>query len=222
MSDINQHDGAGELSATAPASIGEALRALPQATPPAGGWAEMALKIRDSGLGARDSGVRRMSRRNYWPVGIAAALVLAISAATYFRLHPTQNPLGETSSQTAATQPAAAASSVYDAANSTYPHDAKPDQSAQLAALQSRSRDLEQWLRDTGRAALPQSPQDLAASAEIEDMIGFVDVQLGATNPGDANTTLPLWQRRVALLEDLSTLRYSANAAQFQSGLAAN
>ena len=87
--------------------------------------------------------------------------------------------------------------------------------------MQTRSRELEKWLRDTGAASAPQSSQDLAASAEIEDMIGLVDVQLGATDSTDA-AALPLWRRRVALLEDLSTLRYSANALSLRNGIAAN
>jgi hypothetical protein len=51
------------------------------------------------------------------------------------------------------------------------------------------------------------SGQDLAAATEIEDMIGMVDVQLGAQQ---SNGGLPLWRHRVALLEDLTVLRYSS------------
>ena len=48
--------------------------------------------------------------------------------------------------------------------------------------------------------------QDLAAATEIENLIGLVDVELSAPREmPDAD----LWQRRVALLEDLSALRYS-------------
>ena len=78
---------------------------------------------------------------------------------------------------------------------------------AQLAALQQRSQALEHWLHETARAAAPLSGQDLAAATEIEDMIGLVDVQLGAQTRND---DLPLWRHRVALLEDLTVLRYSS------------
>ena len=53
-------------------------------------------------------------------------------------------------------------------------------------------------------------------------MIGLVDVQLGAADPADANATLSLWRRRVALLEDLSTLRYSTNALSLRGRVAVN
>jgi hypothetical protein len=48
------------------------------------------------------------------------------------------------------------------------------------------------------------------AAVEVEDLIGLVDLQLGgARAPTDA---LPLWRQRVALLEDLATIRGSAFA----------
>lgn len=75
----------------------------------------------------------------------------------------------------------------------------------QLAAAQTRSQALERWLRDTRHAASPLPSQDLVAASEIENLIGLVDVEL-ASAPVRA---LPLWQRRVALLEDLTALRYS-------------
>ena len=86
--------------------------------------------------------------------------------------------------------------------------------------MQSRSHALEHWLRETGGDSAPQSAQDLAASAEIEDMIGMVDVQLADQSEDDAS--LPLWRRRVALLEDLTTLRYGANLNHFKAGLLAS
>ncbi len=48
------------------------------------------------------------------------------------------------------------------------------------------------------------------AAVEVEDLIGLVDVQLGATR-GDADA-LPLWRQRVALLEDLATIRVNRYA----------
>ena len=48
------------------------------------------------------------------------------------------------------------------------------------------------------------------AAVEVEDLIGLVDLQLGGAHaPTDA---LPLWRQRVALLEDLATIRGSAFA----------
>jgi hypothetical protein len=77
---------------------------------------------------------------------------------------------------------------------------------AALAQLQQRSRALERWLRQTRHDAAPLPGQDLAAAAEIENLIGLVDVELAAPRQTHA---LALWQRRVGLLEDLTALRYS-------------
>ena len=224
MSDRTQPHGAGELNAPAPTSLAEALRALPPLAPPADAWAEMAQKLaREPAPAARrPATVLRDARRYIWPIGIAAALVLATSAVTALRMQHPQELEHAEAAQVAATESGAAASSVHNVANSTNSHDASSTAAADLATLQSRSRSLERWLRDTGAASAPQSTQDLAASAEIEDMIGLIDVQLGAADPADANAELPLWRRRVALLEDLSTLRYSANALSLRNGIAVN
>jgi len=213
------------LNASVPVSLAEALRALPPLAPPADTWTEMAQKLARAPLQAGSASTARRARHRIWPIGIAAALVLAFSAAAVLRmqqLQRTQELERAETAQVAATESGAAASSVHNVANSTNSHDASPTVAADVAALQLRSRSLERWLRDTGAASAPQSTQDLAASAEIEDMIGLVDVQLGATDPADANAALSLWHRRVALLEDLSTLRYSANALSLRNGIAVN
>jgi hypothetical protein len=79
--------------------------------------------------------------------------------------------------------------------------------SEQLDVLRRRSESLEHWLRFSDTINSARNAQDLVASSEIEDMIGLVDVQLGAQS--DAATALPLWRQRVALLEDLTALRYT-------------
>lgn len=79
----------------------------------------------------------------------------------------------------------------------------------ELDALRTRSRTLERWIAAVAARA-PQSSRDLMAAVEVEDLIGLVDLQLsGARAPSDA---LPLWRQRVALLEDLATIRGSAFA----------
>lgn len=80
------------------------------------------------------------------------------------------------------------------------------DTNGRLAALQARSRELEQWLHETAGAGTPMPGNDLAASGEIESLIGVVDVELTAPKQHDEEK---LWQRRVHLLEDLTALRYS-------------
>ena len=83
------------------------------------------------------------------------------------------------------------------------------DDRNQLTALQSRSRELEQWLHQTAGAAAPLPGQDLAAAMEIENLISVVDVQLTAPDQSNARDEEKLWRRRVDLLEDLTALRYS-------------
>ena len=79
----------------------------------------------------------------------------------------------------------------------------------ELDALRTRSQTLERWIAAVAARA-PQSSRDLMAAVEVEDLIGLVDLQLGGAHaPTDA---LPLWRQRVALLEDLATIRGSAFA----------
>jgi hypothetical protein len=221
MSDQIQKNAPGELNSATPITLGDALRALPQLAPEQTTWAEMAARLAREPKIVNQQPPRR-SRRYVWPIGIAAALVLGFSATTVLRMQSAQRAPLDVATDTAATESGSGASSVHNAANSTNSHESPSTPTASLAYLQTRSRALELWLRETSAASAPQSAQDLAASAEIEDMIGLVDVQLGAVDADDSNATLPLWRRRVALLEDLSTLRYSANALSLHNGIAAN
>jgi hypothetical protein len=180
-------------------SLADALRALPLATPDRDGWPVLA---------ARFAVPAARRRRNLaLPLGLAAACVLAVLVAA------TMRPAAPPANTQAATGTPIAASSVGNSANVNKSNmgnatitQVQSTDDAPLAAAQLRSQALERWLRDTGAAASPLRGQDLAAAAEIENLIGFVDVELAAPRQIDA---LPLWQRRVALLEDLTTLRYS-------------
>jgi hypothetical protein len=182
----------------------EALRALPQVAPAQSAWPQLAAELAAQGR-ARD---RVSPRRRYFvPAAIAAAILLAVIAAPL--LLQLRSPQPSALGAQPATVAQLAASSSTNAANTTNATNPQTaaDAGAQLAALQQRSQELEHWLRETNRAAAPLSGQDLAAATEIEDMIGMVDVQLGAQQ---SNGGLPLWRHRVALLEDLTVLRYSS------------
>ena len=182
----------------------EALRALPQVAPAQSAWPQLAAQLVAQG-GARD---RASPRRRYFiPAAIAAGIALAAIATPL--LLQLRNPQPSAPSPQLATVSQATASSSTNApntANATNPQTGT-EAGAQLAALQQRSQELEYWLRETTRAAAPLSGQDLAAATEIEDLIGMVDMQLGAQQ---SNGGLPLWRHRVALLEDLTVLRYSS------------
>jgi hypothetical protein len=183
-----------DRNATNQLSLGDALRALPLAAPDRDVWAALAAQ-----LAPRPRLTSR--RRHAIPLAIAAG-VLALAAALIVRHSHT----AVADVATIAQAPASTVANDTNVANATNEQNAATDGEAQLVVLESRSQELERWLSDTRGAATPLPAQDLAAAAEIEDLIGLVDVELAAA-PRDRS--LDLWHHRVALLEDLTTLRYS-------------
>ena len=193
-----------DLNPTTEMKLGEALRALPLATPGRDGWPALAAQLASSRASARRP---RRAWRYGVPLALAAGLALALVVPNLLRRSPSPSV-----TTIATVAPATTSSTVngaigVDAANMTNATNIQTQEGAeaQLAAAQTRSQALERWLRDTRHAASPLPSQDLVAASEIENLIGLVDVELAAA-PVRA---LPLWQRRVALLEDLTALRYS-------------
>lgn len=175
-------------------TLGEALRALPLAAPPGDEWPLLCERLNRERFNL--SQPRTSTWRRYaLPAALAAAL-----AGAFFVLRAPQP-------SAPATVARAAASTSTNGTKADQIHDAQLAASpARLAQLQQRSQALERWLRETGREAAPLQGQDLAAAAEIENLIGLVDVELAAPRQVRAQA---LWQRRVGLLEDLAALRYS-------------
>ena len=208
-----------------PMRLRDALRALPQVAPERSVWPELAAHLearrRDDavhsrGVGGADMPARPHSamhtrRRYFVPAALAAAVLLAIAAGEKLR----QPNVPAQSVATVAPGPASFNGNAANSANAT---SGEISNAARLDTLQRRSQALEHWLRETARAGGPLAGQDLAAATEIEDMIGLVDLQLGAeARDGE----VALWQRRVALLEDLTALRYSSYSVA-ESGVAAS
>jgi hypothetical protein len=164
-------------------SLGQALRGLPLQSPDGDMWSQLAAELTPA-----------RTRRRTWPYFAAAAAVLIAVAAMLTMPHRPATVANVASSNNASTDTSEPANV------------ATTDTSNQLTALQSRSRELEQWLHQTAGAAAPLPGRDLAAAMEIENLISVVDVQLAAPNQGDEGK---LWRRRVDLLEDLTALRYS-------------
>jgi hypothetical protein len=188
----------------------EALRALPQVAPEHSAWPLLAAQLAAQ-AGAPAAHVRAKSRRRFFvPVALAAGIALAVIATPLLQRTaqvPGPQPSALSTELATIAQPGASTgANAANTTNATNPQTAA-DAGAQLAVLQQRSQALEHWLQETAGAAAPLSGQDLAAATEIEDMIGLVDVQLGAQL---RNGGLPLWRHRVALLEDLTALRYSS------------
>ena len=163
-------------------TLGVALRALPDAAPQSDLW---------PGL-ARELAARKRPRawRYAIPVALAAGVLIALLLPR--TTTPPSTPVAGVSPTTASIPGAAA-----------------PTASDELDSLRTRSQTLERWVAAVAAHA-PQSSRDLMAAVEVEDLIGLVDVQLGATR--DRADALPLWRQRVALLEDLATIRGSAFA----------
>ena len=175
-------------------SLADALRALPQHAPNGDVWSQLAAEL----------GAPVRARRRTWPYFAAAAAVLIAVAATLTMPHqPATVPNVATSNATSAnTSEPANVATVEPSNHDQITHD-------QITALQTRSRELEQWLHQTAGAAAPLPGRDMAAAAEIENLIGIVDVQLTAPDQSNRRDEEKLWRRRVDLLEDLTALRYS-------------
>ena len=193
-----------DLNPTTEMKLGEALRALPLATPGRDGWPALVAQLASSRASARRP---RRAWRYGVPLALAAGLALALVVPHLLRRSPSPSV-----TTIATVAPATTSSTVngaigVDAANMTNATNIQTQEGAeaQLAAAQTRSQALERWLRDTRHAAPPLPSQDLVAASEIENLIGLVDVELASV----PTRAVPLWQRRVALLEDLTALRYS-------------
>jgi hypothetical protein len=156
-------------------TLGAALRALPQASPPVDLW---------PGLARRLQPAPARTHRYALPVALAASLLLGLVVSRSVLRDitpPAELPTTDLPTAVAAATPP-----------------------PEIEQLRARSRDIEGWIG----ALAAQSPRDgrtLMAAAEIEDLVGFVDVQLSAAR--DDPEALPLWRQRVALLEDLAVLR---------------
>ena len=184
-------------------NLADALRALPLAAPERSAWPELAAKLsRETSDAGRETRTAERIRRFVVPAAMAAALAAVFIVTNQQReLHVT-NP----AATTATVAPSDASSPTNDAPVTEVHNATNVTDPARLAALQQRSQELERWLRETSGTAAPLQGQDLAAATEIENLIGLVDVELATPREAQDAT---LWRRRVDLLEDLSTLRYS-------------
>jgi hypothetical protein len=165
-------------------SLADALRALPEAAPQADLWPQLAQSLAQ----------RRRARA--WRVALPAALAAGVALAL---LLPR---VAERGAPIVALMPAATPTPTQDTSTTT-----AAATTNDVDTLRRRSHSLETWIAAVSAQA-PQNGRDLMAAVEVEDLIGVVDVQLDATR-NDAEA-LPLWKRRVDLLEDLATIRGAA------------
>lgn len=168
-------------------SLAAALRALPESAPQPDLWPELAQAL------------LQRRRRRVWRYVLPAAIAAGVAIALLLPRSAVREDTTPHVVSTPTTTPSPASQST-----STQ---AVPAQ--ELAQLHQRSQTLERWIAAVAARA-PQDSRDLMAAVEVEDLIGLIDVQLGgARGDGDA---LPLWRQRVALLEDLATIRGNAFA----------
>lgn len=74
-----------------------------------------------------------------------------------------------------------------------------------LAALIAQNQVYESALHSAVFAGRAQSARTALAGAEIEDLIGMLDLELAAT--GDQAQARDLWRQRVALMQELAAVR---------------
>ncbi len=172
------------------AGLGTALRARPLVAPAASVWPELEAALR------RQAPRRRSTWQCVLPYAAAAGLAGFALLGAWRLGHP---PRAGRDTPVAVTQPAVANASADPAM-------------AEIDGLRAQSQRIEAWLRSTARTTAPQASQDLLASAEIEDLIGLVDVQLSVA--GGAESTA-LWRQRVDLLQDLAAIRATAYGLAF-------
>lgn len=171
-------------------ALAQSLRALPDAGPLPDLWPALA------------AAVRRRRRVRAWKIALPSALAAAIALAVWLP----RPPVHEAPISAAYPRDALAADAWQAPAFPATAAAATPDE---LHGLHRRSQSLERWITAFAANA-PQSARELMAAVEVEDLIGLIDLQLGATR--DDADALPLWRQRVALLEDLATIRGSAFA----------
>ncbi|MEO8669951.1 MAG: hypothetical protein ABI411_01475 [Tahibacter sp.] len=163
-------------------ALRNALRELPLVSPDSSVWSS----LREQ-LSAQKIIVDKSFdfRRRAWAVALAAGVLLAVVSI------PSLSPIRDPARIVEATplKPTVTATPV-----------------SALAGLRGESQRIESWLRQLSAGGATLSGQDLMAAAEIEDLIGMVDLQLAATATDDVDSA-SLWKQRVELLHDLAAIR---------------
>jgi hypothetical protein len=73
-----------------------------------------------------------------------------------------------------------------------------------IASLQASSRQWQAWVQTLDRNGAPLDGRRLARAVSLQDKIGMVDLQISASR--DTSALGGLWQRRIALLQQLGLL----------------
>lgn len=180
------------------------LRALPLAAPQASAWPALEAALRAQGLAAATPAPRR-----HWGWAVPAALAAGLALALLLpraAVTPTTTPAPDSITAISSTPAPMPGIATQGAPPSATNNAANP--AADLDALRARSQRLETWLQRVAAGGAPLDGQNLMAAAEVEDLIGLVDVQLSGA--GESPEAAALWRQRIALLEDLGAIRTTA------------
>lgn len=159
--------------------LGAALRALPMPAPERSEWPRLAATLASR---------RRTPARRFRPAFAAAAAVALAAVLVPYVLR--QAP------------PAGVTPGIADANPTVADARDADDLRAATLGLIARNQALESWLRAAGE---PLDAGAAFASAELQDLIGMVDVQLSvADDPQRAQT---LWRERLDLMQQLAEVR---------------
>lgn len=170
------HDESDQQRMRDDAALAAALRALPDAMPPSGGWERIAARI-----------ARRRRARNTLriavPVALAASVAITVMLPRWWPSHAPASP------------PRVARQAAPVATHAT---------NADVGALRAQSQRLQAWVRTLDRNGAPLGGDSLAGAVALQDRIGLVDLQLSAAT--DPATRASLWQERNVLLQQLGLL----------------
>jgi hypothetical protein len=137
-------------------------------------------------LAARLAARRRRARTRWIGAGLAAGVTLALGLAFALR----------------STDAVAPTAGVAHTESTPVPAD---------NALIARNQQLEEALRRADARALPLDGGAALASAEIEDLIGMVDLELSYVS--DRDNARALWRQRLDLMQQLAEVRRRGSAA---------
>ena len=172
------------------AGLAAALRALPATCPERDAWPALAARIHR----------RRRIRKTVWftlPPALAACLALALIWPHGSMHAPAPVRLAQTAGE-----------------STRAPGD------ADLAALQTSSRQWQTWVQNLDADGTPLNGRALEQAVALQDRIGMIDLQLSAAR--DPATLTDLWQHRITLLQRLGLLHLKPYAVAEQAHATTN
>ncbi len=200
-----------QLEAQRIATLRAGLRSLPAVSPASESGDAMWAAITARSGGQHDASHKAGSNAHWWPLGLAASLLLAALMVVLMPSQVTDLPLsastGSASTGSANGDSAGDASAISASAISDMPLRTVPATSQ----LVERSQQLEQMLGSLQYQPRVVNARTAGTIAQLEDQIAWIDYGLGEGSDGqlsedEANA---LWRQRVELMNSLVHVRYA-------------